>query len=94
MAGVKEVIQAVHTATAGADTTYTVAGGTRTRRVCFAHLGSGAGDIRWNRGAAATATKFPVFPQTYFVIDAQNGEAIHFWNTTVGDISIYVMELE
>ena len=94
LAGMQDVLQDTHTATAGADTAYTVAGGVKVRRVMMCHLGSGAGDIRFRRGAAADATHVPLFPQTYFVVDAEDDEELHFYNTTVGDITIYIVELE
>lgn len=92
LAGIREMLQAQHVATAGADTAYTVAGDL-TRRVMFFHLGLGANDVCVRYNAVAAATHMPVTPQTYFVFDAKKGDTIHFWNTTVNNITINVMEL-
>lgn len=93
MAGMLDVLQDTHTATANSDTTYTIAGGVNVRRVLITHLGSGAGDIRFRRGAVASASYVPIFPQTHFVVDAEDGEVLHFYNTTAGDITLYIVEL-
>jgi hypothetical protein len=97
IAGLRILSQSVVTATAGASTSYTVTDKNCRRVVCL-HTGTGAGDIRINFNAAATATHMPMLPQRYFVVEACiNGdgtaETVRFWNTTVSSISVNVMEV-
>lgn len=101
-AGVRILAQAVVTAVAGASTTYTITSNETRRLICL-HLGAGNTDIRVNYNAAATATHMPILPGRYFSVDAgiQKNSAqppawvadtVRFWNETVGNISVYVIE--
>lgn len=92
LAGLREVTQALHTAVATSNTAYTVTGA-NTRRVMCLHLGTGATDIRIKTNGAATGDSMPMVGQTYFVFDAAAGDTINFYNTTLGNIMVYVMEL-
>lgn len=104
VAGIRQILQATVTAAPGASTPYTIQN-TRTRRVLCIHLNSGAGDIRFNYNAAATATSFPVMPQRYFPVDASaNGptaanpsggtaDTLNFFNTTGSSVIIYIVEV-
>ena len=90
---------------AGAEATYTVLNAA-CRRVVAIHLGTGNGDIRFELNAAATATKIPVIPARYFIVDvlsprpatptepAKVGDVLHFFNTTGGAITVYLVETE
>lgn len=91
MAGLRLLLQATHTATASSNTSYTVQS-KDAKRVIACHLGTGAGDIRVNQGAAATSSHVPLIPQRYLVFDAGVGETIQFYNTTAGNITIYILE--
>jgi hypothetical protein len=93
LAGVRVINQTTHSATNAANTAYTVTS-KRTRRVIIIHLGAGNGDIRFNFGAAATATHLPVIPARYFVVDATLADTLNFWNTTGAPITVNVMEIE
>ena len=83
--------QSVVSCTGSADVTYTVTGAD-TRRVMLVYLGAGAGDIRFNFGAAATSASLPILPQRYVVIEAVVGEVLHFYNT-VATANLNVAEL-
>lgn len=93
LAGVRQLKQSSVAPGAGANSAYTVteAG---TRRVVAIHLGTGAGDIRFNHDAVADATKIPVIPQRYFVVDAEKDDTLNFFNTSGGAITVYVMEID
>lgn len=93
LAGIRELVQANISATATANTVYTVAN-ISTRRVIVIHLGTGNGDIRFKHDAAAAATSIPVIPARYFVVDAEKDDTLNFWNTTAGAITVYLMEIE
>lgn len=90
-AGWRFINQTTVSATGSADVTYTVTGAD-TRRVVVYYGGTGATDIRFNFGAAATATTFPIAAQTNVVFYAVAGEVLHFYNTT-STASVYVMEI-
>ena len=97
LAGIKILVQATVTALAGASTGYTVTH-KNTRRLLVIHLSGGNADIRVNVGTAATAAHVPVLPARYIPIDAGwdiNGvaEVVYFWNTTVGNITVNIVEL-
>ena len=92
LAGLRELAQAVHTATAGASTPYTVTHALTRRVMCF-HTGTGVLDIRFATNAAAIATNMPVTGQTYWVVDAKKGDTLNFYNTSIADLSISIMEL-
>lgn len=92
LAGVRFLLQALHSATTGANTVYTVAD-SRTRRVVVIHLSTGNGDLRADYNQAATATSLPVIPARYFVIDAKKGDTLQFWNTTGGTFNVNILEI-
>lgn len=93
LAGVRQVNQTTVTAVNGASTAYTVTG-PNTRRVIVIHLNAGNGDIRFNYNAAATSSNLPVIPARYFIVDAKKDDTLNFWNTTAGNITVNVMEVE
>ena len=92
LAGLRETAQAKHTATASANSAYTVTGAGTRRVMCF-HTGAGAVDLRVRHNAAADGDNMPITPQTYWVIDAKMGDTINFYNTTLGAITVSIMEL-
>lgn len=92
LAGVRFLLQAVHSATNGANTVYTVQD-VRTRRVVVLHLNAGNGDLRCAYNEAATATTLPVIPARYFVIDAKKADTLQFWNTTGSTFSVNILEI-
>lgn len=105
MAGLRFISQANISVGAGADGTYTVLSDA-CRRVVAIHIGTGNNDIHFNLNAAATAAHVPVIPARYFVIDVQSprpgtpvepakaGDVLHFFNTTAGAITVYLVETD
>lgn len=93
MAGIRILKQANVTVTLGEADTYTVteAG---TRRVVCVHLGTGNGDIRIAHNATPTANSLPLIPASYFSVDAEKDDTIQFFNTTAGDIKVYLAEID
>lgn len=91
IAGWRVVLQDVHTATTGTSTAYTVAG-RNTRRVVVCFTGSFL-DIRVEVNAAAEATDFPLMPDFHHTFDLSEDETLNFYNTTGGDISVYILEI-
>ncbi len=105
MAGLRMISQTNISVGAGADGTYTVLN-EACRRVVAVHIATGNGDIRFNLNAASDATKVPVIPARYFVVDVQSprpatpvqpavtGDVLHFFNTTAGAIVVNIVETE
>lgn len=95
-AGVREVVQANVTPSAGAVATYTIAN-SKTRRAMITHMGL-AGDIRFKyrpQGAAgdAAATNIPISPNTRWFVDCEKDDILSFWGVT-GGVVVYIMEIE
>jgi len=93
LAGVRQIVQASVAPGASAEATYTVID-RRTRRVIVCHLGTGAGDIRFDFNATASSADMPIIPQRYFVVDAEKDDVLHFFNTSAGAITVYLMEID
>ena len=92
LAGLRELAQDVHSATAASNTAYTVTHAQTRRVMCF-HAAAGVKDIRFHTNATALATDMPVKGQTYWVVDAKAGDTLNFYNTTVGAVGVNIMEL-
>jgi hypothetical protein len=92
LAGLRELVQAVHVAVATSSTHYHVQHAQTRRVMCF-HTSTGAKDIRFHTNATALATDMPLTGQTYWVVDAQVGDLLYFYNTTVGNVDVNIMEL-
>lgn|SRR5512135_90332 len=105
VAGLRQILQTSISVGTGADGTYTVQS-ENCRRVVALHIGTGNGDIRFNINAAASASTIPVIPARYFVVDVQSprpaspgeaakvGDVLHFFNTTAGSITVYLVETD
>lgn len=76
-----------------ADNPYTVVHA-NCRRVVALHLAAGDGDIRFEYGAAADATKLPILPRRYFIVDAGVGHVLHFYNTSGVSVNVFLAETE
>lgn len=92
LAGVRYLAQGSVAVGASAEGTYTVVNGS-TRRVIVAFAGT-FGDIRFDYNATASATDFPLMPNTHFRVDAAKDGVLHFYNTSGGSITVYLMEIE
>lgn len=92
LAGLRETVQATLSALPAANTAYTVAM-KDTRRVMCLHLDAGANSIHYRTNAAAVVTNMPMLGQVYWVADAKLGDTLNFWNTTLGAITVFIMEL-
>ena len=77
--------------TTGANASYEVTGGA-TRWVAVAWTGTFT-EIRFEKNAAATATDFPLLPDSHIVFEAVDGDTLNFWNTSGGTITVYCIEL-
>ena len=93
MAGIRLLVQSSTSPLTTAEDDYTVTLA-NTRRVAIVHLGNAAGDIRFAYNAVADANDIPVIPQQYFVVDAEKGDVLSFYNTSAGTIVVYVAELD
>ena len=105
MAGLRFISQTSISVGSGADGTYTVLSD-GCRRVVAIHLGAANGDIRFNLNAAATSAHVPVIPARYFVVDVQSprpatptepaktGDVLHFFNTSAGALTVYLVETD
>jgi hypothetical protein len=92
LAGVRMIVQAKVTGGgAASDNTYTVTS-KDTRRV-IVYNEHATQIIRFNMDAAATANHIPIKNQTYFVVDAEKGQVIHFFDVTGGTL-VYFVEIQ
>lgn len=92
MAGVRPLTLGSVSVSSSSENTYTVQDQSA-KRVLFVHDASGNEDIRFDLGATATASSFPIVPGVYFVVEAVKDEVLHFFNTTGGAITVNIMEI-
>ena len=92
LAGMREINQTEHAATAGSDTAYTVTGA-ETRRVMLFFTGTAANAVRLRCNATAASTHMPLVPQQYVFCSAVAGETVHFYNTVTAAATVNVMEI-
>lgn len=95
LAGVPELVAGSASPTTGAAASYTMTH-PNAKRALVTHMGAAApaaGDIRFTTLTTATANSMPLYPQRYVVIEAVQGVAISFFNTSADTIKVYVLEL-
>lgn len=93
LAGIRQLKQTSISVGSSAENTYTVTE-VGTRRVVCLHLATNNNDIRFDYNATATSTDMPVIPARYFVVDSEKDDVLHFYNTSGGAITVYLMEVE
>lgn len=92
LAGIRVISQAKVTGgAAGSDNIYTVLSAA-TRRVVV-YIDHASNVVRFNIGATATANHIPIKNQTYFVVDAEKDQVLHFYDTTGGTL-INIVEID
>lgn len=92
MAGIRPITQGSVDVSSGSEGTYTI-DDIRTKRAVIIHVSSGNTDVRFELNATAQADDFPLIPAVYFVVEVEEDDVLHFYNTTGGSVTVYILEI-
>lgn len=92
LAGVRPLVVDSVSVAASSEQTYTLVDKS-VKRLVVLHVASGDTDIRFDLNATATLSSFPILPSVYFVVEAGTDDVAHFFNTSGGSITVYIMEI-
>lgn len=53
----------------------------------------GKTDLRVDINETATATSLPLLPNEYVILQVEQGDTVHLFNTTGGALTVYIVEL-
>ena len=93
LAGVRPMEQSVVSvsASASSEQTYTIED-PATRRAIVVHLAANDDDIRFELNSTADSSSFPLLSSVYFGVQVEQGDVLHFFNTSGSPVTIYIME--
>lgn len=92
LAGIRPLVQATRSPTASAEATYTISD-IRCNRVILYHTQASAEAIRVELNATANATKMPITQGVYFVMEVEQNDVVHLFNTHASPVTVYIMEI-
>lgn len=92
LAGVRPILQTTVAVGAGSEATYTLQHAAVKRVVLFYESNTNL-DIRVDLNATASASSLPMVTGAYFVMEVDQGDVVHLFNTTGGSVTVYVAEI-
>lgn len=92
LGGIRPLVQDSVAVANGSEDTYEVTD-TRARRLLVFHNGSGNTDIRFELNGTASGDELPILPATYFILQVEEGDILHLYNTTGSPITVFVVEI-